>query len=332
MSELPGTPIIEAYLDGLAQSWIDKETAERALLRRVTSLEGAELVGQKDGHDYAGIVFPNIWPGESRAREFRLRRDSPEVTYEKGVKKYLRKYLSPPGRGNLLYFMPGTSAELLDDTDLPVVITEGEKKGIALCRLAWGSISDTSERQRFLSVALPGVWNWRGTVGKEAGPNGNRRDVKGVIPDFNRMVWTDRKVIIAFDSDVRTNDKVRAARQELARHLIHECGAQVHFLEIPVNSTAGKTGIDDLLASAGPDKVLSLIDRAKWARLKQKAAPLLGSLAEDVEFFHTRDSNPFATFIVNGHKETWPIRSQSFRNWLSPDLCAPAACGMRAEA
>src|SRR5690348_15041676 len=130
-----GTVLTDADLEALKRSWIDPASAERALLRRVTSIEGAEIVGQKDGHDYAGVVFPNVWPGASHPREFRLRRDSPDVTYEKGERKYLRKYLGPPGRGNLLYFVPGTSKELLDDPNLPIVITEGEKKCISLWRL-----------------------------------------------------------------------------------------------------------------------------------------------------------------------------------------------------
>lgn len=317
MSELPGTALTDADLEALRQSWIDRENAEKALLRRVNSLEGAELIGQNDGKDYAGIIFPNIWPGESRPREFRLRRDSPEVTYEKGVRKHHRRYLSPPGRGNLLFFVPGTPAELLDDAEIPIVFTEGEKQGISLWRLAWHGISDASERPRFLPVAVSGVWNWRGTVGKENGPKGERLDVKGVIPDFDRLAWTERKVIAAFDSDVKTNVRVRAARTELARHLMYERGARVHFLEIPEGANDGKIGMDDLLATVGPEKVLRLIELAKQARVNEKPTPILASMSEDVEFLHTQDMKPYATFVVNGHRETWSTRSQGFRNWLS---------------
>ena len=320
MVDLPGTPLTESDFEMLNRSWIDRAHAEKAMLRRVTSVEGAELVGQTDGHDYAGIAFPYVWPGESHAREYRLRRDSPDVTYRDGARKPVRKYLAPPGRGNLLYFVPGTPAELLEDIDLPIVITEGEKKGIALWRLAWHGIPDASERPHFLPVALPGVWNFRGTVAKESGPNGERVDVKDVITDFNRVRWTGRKVIIAYDSDAKTNDKVRAARSELGRHLIHERHAQVHFFEIPAGAAGVKVGIDDLLASTGPEKVLKLLERAKRANIKQKTpsqTEVLGSMFEDVEFFHTQDMRPYATFQVNGHRETWPIKSQGFRNWLS---------------
>src|ERR1039457_2634897 len=108
MADLPESTLTDSDFEMLNRCWIDREHAEKAMLRRVTSVEGAELVGQSDGHDYAGIAFPNPWPGERHPREFRLRRDSPDVSYEKGVRKSLRKYMAPPGRGNLLYFVPAT--------------------------------------------------------------------------------------------------------------------------------------------------------------------------------------------------------------------------------
>src|ERR1700730_10309730 len=34
------------------------------------------------------------------------------------------------------------------------------------------------------------------------------------------------------------------------------------------------------------------------------------------EPFHTPTGVAFADFITDGHRETWPIRSKSFRNWV----------------
>ena len=321
MTNLRGTPLRDSDYEGLLQSWIDRESADKALLRRVTSIEGAEIVGQKDGHNYSGVIFPNSWPGEGHVREYRLRRDSPDIRYDnKGIAKPDRKYLSPPGAPNMLYFVPDTPAAWLDDPDLPIVITEGEKKTIALARLAWFEASDASERPHFLPIGLAGVWNWQGKIGMVGGPHGQRVNVKGVIPDLGRIRFTDRKVIIAYDSDTKTNESVRAARLELARHLIHERGAQVHFAELPAIGENKKTGIDDLLATAGPAKVLKIIERAKQTRVREKATPqtaILGRIHEEADFFHTQDGRPFATVAVNGHQETWPTRSQGFRNWLT---------------
>jgi hypothetical protein len=37
----------------------------------------------------------------------------------------------------------------------------------------------------------------------------------------------------------------------------------------------------------------------------------------DAELFHTTDGEPFATFTVGHHRETWPLKSKGFRRWLS---------------
>ena len=134
---LPGVALSRGDLDRLARSGISCELATQALLRRVTSSEAAATVGRKDSGEFDGVLFPYIWPGEDRVREFRLRRDRPDLEAKaEGGFKERGKYLSPPGRGNLVYFVPGTAAEWLTDPTLPVIITEGEKKCLALWELA----------------------------------------------------------------------------------------------------------------------------------------------------------------------------------------------------
>src|SRR5262245_59860844 len=34
------------------------------------------------------------------------------------------------------------------------------------------------------------------------------------------------------------------------------------------------------------------------------------------ELFHTATGTAFADLLVDGHRETWPIRSKRFRSWL----------------
>ena len=85
MTNLRGKPLTDSDYENLLQSWIDRESADKALLRRVNSIEGAEIVGQRDGHDYSGVIYLNIWPGEQHVREYRLRRDSPDVRYDYGI-------------------------------------------------------------------------------------------------------------------------------------------------------------------------------------------------------------------------------------------------------
>jgi hypothetical protein len=167
-------------------------------MERETGIEPAtsELVGRKGGN-YAGIAIPYFLPGSNTVREYRLRRDHPDIEIDShGQVKPKQKYLSPPGRGNMLYFTPGITDAQLRDTALPLIITEGEFKTLALWRLAnWNH----GERPRFLPVGVSGVYNWRGTVGKTTGPDESRLDVKG--PDLERIVWKGRKVVIAYDAD-----------------------------------------------------------------------------------------------------------------------------------
>ena len=45
-------------------------------------------------------------------------------------------------------------------------------------------------------------------------------------------------------------------------------------------------------------------------------ADILIQLAEATELFHAPDGTGYADAILQGHRETWPIRSKGFRDWL----------------
>jgi predicted P-loop ATPase len=229
------------------------DLTDAARLRRVDSNVGREMFSRKRG-DLAGIIIPNVAPWDAgHIREYRERLDNPDLEYRAdGSIREINKYIHPSGRANLIYFPPDVLPTLLEDSTIPVIITEGEFKALALWRLANYQVASP----RFLPIAIAGVWNWRGSVGKTTGSNGKRRDVKGVIPDVDRIAWKGRRAIIAFDADSEKNPKVRAARWQLTTALI-ERGALVGLLEWPIEE--GK-GIDDRLANAGPNRVLADID------------------------------------------------------------------------
>jgi hypothetical protein len=46
-------------------------------------------------------------------------------------------------------------------------------------------------------------------------------------------------------------------------------------------------------------------------------ADILIDLAQTANLFHTPDGIGFADLDINGHRETWPIRSKGFRRWLT---------------
>ncbi|MDT7818115.1 MAG: hypothetical protein QOJ42_8031 [Acidobacteriaceae bacterium] len=89
---LPGSPLRPSDLEQLARAGINADLAERALLRRVDSETGGLIVGRNGSGDYAGIAIPYIWPGTNRVREYRLRRDTPEMEWSHGVCKPRGKY------------------------------------------------------------------------------------------------------------------------------------------------------------------------------------------------------------------------------------------------
>jgi hypothetical protein len=76
---------------------------------------------------------------------------------------------------------------------------------------------------------------------------------------------------------------------------------------------------DQLQAARVPITALEgLIEKANGERLaNKKQADILIELANAAELFHTPDRTGFADMNINGHRETWPIRSKGFRHWLA---------------
>jgi hypothetical protein len=251
-----GRQLDETDYAALTDSWITRDIADAAMLRRVDEQQGREVIGHKSSRNCAGILFTYYLPDESGPVNYRLRRDQPDLVQGKnGELKEKGKYLGAPGAMNRLYFPPGLTLDHLADVKTPIAIVEGEKKALASWRLA----NYGSEKPRFIPVAIPGVWSWLGRIGKTAGPKGERLDVKGPIPDLERIAWNSRTVFVIFDANVHTKEEVRSARDAFARHITRR-SANVKLVNLPEDF--GVNGIDDLLAVWGPLKVLELFDRA----------------------------------------------------------------------
>ena len=52
-------------------------------------------------------------------------------------------------------------------------------------------------------------------------------------------------------------------------------------------------------------------------RRKSTQADRLIDVAQSAELFHSPDGTGYADVDINGHRETWPIRSKRFRRWLA---------------
>lgn len=81
---------------------------------------------------------------------------------------------------------------------------------------------------------------------------------------------------------------------ELLRSKLKKSGCRVAALDEAISQESGDTG------GRGPTQADVLID-----------------LAQSAELFHTPDSIGFADLDINGHRETWPIRTKGFRRWLA---------------
>lgn len=268
--------LTQSDIDRFAREGITRETLVKARVWRVDSFEGAELVGQvtKKGApkmNCAAIVFPYFYIGSTDVRDVTLRLDNPKMEMQAdGTYKEERKYLNPIGSKNKFYFTPTTQIAWSADVAVPVVFVEGIKKALAL--------QEYFDRRGEITmvIALSGIWNWRGTIGKETNNNGARVDVKGIIPDFGLIEWEGRCVEIIYDAPPHKNDDVKKARKALAVRL-RKLGAAVRILEMPDASQTGCKGIDDLLGAKGADYVADwLADCRASAKAETATAKIAG--------------------------------------------------------
>jgi hypothetical protein len=116
---------------------------------------------------------------------------------------------------------------------LQLLICEGFKKALAAVSAGWAA------------AALPGV-----TMGRRVDADGSAR----LIPALQLLGGNGRPWLIAFDAERKpaTAWKVAAAAGALAGSL-RAAGGRPEIARLPLLPGADKTGLDDLLAAAGPE-------------------------------------------------------------------------------
>jgi len=271
---------------------IDDELLRRHQVRRVDDHDARVLLNMNGRPgDFSGIEYPYIDPQTHRRVTSRIRRDRPDV--EQG--KPRRKYCSPYGDRKHLYFAV-TDPAVLADTSIPVVVSEAEKSALAIASLG------ERQGQPFVALAIGGCWGFRGRTGKTEGPNGERVDERGVLPDFDRLAWEGRTIYLVFDANTKTNPEVQAARRDLARELLTR-KAHVQIVELPADG--GINGPDDFIGLQGDAAFLALLEHATMAgtgvTLEDFRAYLPG---HNYLFTPTRELWPGAS--VNACIADWP--------------------------
>ena len=121
---------------------------------------------------------------------------------------------------------------------LQLLICEGWKKSLAAVSAGWAA------------VALPGV-----QMGRRVDADNSER----LIEALQLLAAPGRRWLIAFDAEAKpsTAAKVAAAAGALARTL-RAAGGKPEIARLPLLPGTGKSGLDDLLAAAGPEA----LDRA----------------------------------------------------------------------
>ena len=153
---------------------------------------------------------------------FQIRPDTPRISEDGRPVKYETPAKTPPALD-----VPAAAVEALASPITPLWITEGARK------------ADAGVSAGLCCVSLPGVWSW---VRRLDG------DIRTVIPDLQRVRLDERKVIVAFDSDVMVKASVHQALEALSAYLASQ-GALVSYCYLPNLEAGVKTGLDDFLAT-----------------------------------------------------------------------------------
>src|SRR5262249_36808050 len=132
--------------------------------------------------------------------------------------------------------VPPSVQSKLGDPNVDLWLTEGARK------------ADAAASAGLCCVALLGVWNWRGS---------NDLGGKLVLSCWDAIALNDRKVFIAFDSDVTTKPEVAKALARL-KAVLEQRGARVRIVQLPSGRSGKKVGLDDYLAANGKAGLLGL--------------------------------------------------------------------------
>jgi hypothetical protein len=192
---------------------------------------------------------------------YQARPDQPRIVDGRPV-----KYESPAGSTAVLDVPTGHGKAVRSSTGA-LWITEGARK------------ADAAVTAGLVCVSLPGVWSWVSKIGS----------AKTVLPDLLRIKFTDRKAVIAFDSDVMEKPDVHAALGKLAAWLESQ-GAWVHCAYLPAGEDE-KVGLDDFLATgASVDRLWEYVEQGVRPHAPEPKETVLptGFLLERIENFLRR--------------------------------------------
>jgi hypothetical protein len=189
-------------MDCLSDKHLKMLTEESGISEEVIDARGYRTVGKKveleslgfskAQRNVPGMLIP-IWGPHGEKVLYQYRPDEPRIKDGKPV-----KYETPPGSRMMLDVHP-FAREMLSDPAVPLLVTEGTKKG------------DSLVSRGLCAVALLGVWNFRG------------KNEKGGLTALSEWEYIalngERPVSIVYDSDVMRKSAVYKALVRLKAFL-----------------------------------------------------------------------------------------------------------------
>lgn len=231
------------HRDHLRTSGLSDKTIDDSGIHSIDTAE-ARALGFARGLRGIGIPYPGtevIVDGQEH-RYYRLRVDPDRVRRE--GQKYENPLKARMQAGLPYYpYVPPTVAALRKRAEVPVFITEGEKKALKLTQ------------EGFPAIGLPGVFMFGDPASKAKAPE------KPLHPDLRRWRLRGRTVFVCFDSDRTEKEAVCLAHERLCRKITAE-GALVRVVAIPSASDGRKVGADDFLVAHGPGAFQRLVENA----------------------------------------------------------------------
>ncbi len=221
------------HLAMLRASAISDDVIAARGYRSITNADELQPLGFAPSQRRApGLLLPHHGPDGSNS-VYVYRPDSPRVNVNKRKRDPDGQYHNDaikyeyPKDTAMRVDCPPTCRALLGNPQIPLWITEGQKKADALASI------------KQCAIALLGVWNFK-TTNKDGGKVFNDAN-------FDHIALNGRDVRIVFDSDVMRKSEVKQALDRLTAHLQRK-GAHVTSIYLPP-SDKGKQGVDDYLAA-----------------------------------------------------------------------------------
>jgi hypothetical protein len=226
MGDEYGSALFDQHADYLRARGVSSEVAGERGYRSADTKAQLKSIGFGESQRIPpGLIIPthDVVSTNGECSGYQFRPDAPRMKDGR-----VTKFETPRG-ARLSLDVPPRVRDQLPDPDVPLWFTEGPVK------------ADAAVSRGLACVALFGVYGWRA-----------KNDFGGttVITQLEWLHLKDRRVYLAFDSDVMLKPQVYDALSRLRDVLKHR-GADVAVVLLPAGEHGEKTGLDDYFARCG---------------------------------------------------------------------------------